>query len=126
MKTFEQALSDAEAQQKARAEAMPTEEAALGIMHDAFLRLQDLGWKEAQYCPKNGETCQFIVCGSTGVFRGFYSGEWPKGTWLIEDAADLWPDRPVLFKPLPPGIRPDAVFDGSAKYSTHHEEETHA
>ncbi len=112
MSTFEQILHDIQDQEKARAIAMPTEEAALHQMRDVFLRLKELGWTEAQYCPKDGKTCLFIEFGSSHVFHGHYSGEWPNGVFLLEDQGDLYPSRPVLFRPLPPGIRPDAVLDG--------------
>lgn len=40
--------------EKARAEDMPTEKEALAVMFEAFLRLKELGFSEACYCPKDG------------------------------------------------------------------------
>src|SRR5688572_6343908 len=37
-----------------RAEQMPDEQSAIHTMFNAWLRLKELGWKEAQYCPKDG------------------------------------------------------------------------
>lgn len=62
-----------------RAEAMPTTQDALEVMHTGRTRLRDLGWKGAEYCPKDGTTFAVIQYGSTGIFKAFYMGEWPKG-----------------------------------------------
>lgn len=37
-----------------RAERMPDERSAINAMFDAWLRLKELGWREAKYCPKDG------------------------------------------------------------------------
>lgn len=80
---------------------MPDEKSALNAMHDAYIRLRDLGWRDAIYCPKDGSAFEIIEVGSTGIFRAHYSGEWPSGSWWAEDAGDLWPSRPALFRLLP-------------------------
>ena len=51
---------------KKRAEDMPDEKAAVAALFDAWLRLKELGWKEAEYCPKNGTPFLSIEPGSTG------------------------------------------------------------
>lgn len=84
-----------------RAAKLPDEKAAIDSMFEAFTRLKELGWSEAQYCPKDGSSFHVIEPGSTGVFIAHYSGEWPTGTWWVEDAGDVWPSRPVLFKRFP-------------------------
>lgn len=81
-----------------RATRMPSETDAIKLMWDAHRRLKELGWKEINYCPKDGTTFLAIEAGSTGIFHCHYSGEWPKGGWWVEDAGDLWPSRPILFK----------------------------
>jgi hypothetical protein len=86
-----------DARQK-RAEQTPDEQAALRQMHEAYTRLKELGWSEASYCPKDGSTFNVIKAGSTGIFRCYYEGEWPKGSWWVQDEGDLWPSRPILFK----------------------------
>ncbi|MGB6054635.1 MAG: hypothetical protein WBG17_05285 [Burkholderiaceae bacterium] len=68
---------------------------------DAYYGLQALGWRDITYCPKDGTTFLAIQAGSAGVFPCRYQGEWPTGSWWIEDAGDLWPVRPILFKPMP-------------------------
>jgi len=84
-----------------RVARMPDEKSALNAMHDAYTRLKDMGWRDAIYCPKDGSTFEIIEVGSTGIFRAHYQGEWPTGSWWAEDAGDLWPSRPALFRLLP-------------------------
>lgn len=92
------------------AELMPDVEAALAAMSDAHYRLTQLGWSDAIYCPKDGSSFEVIEPGSSGIHRAHYSGEWPTGSWWIEDAGDLWPSRPCLWRPLTPS--PTAPGDG--------------
>lgn len=87
-----------EAEKEKRAKDMPDEKAALKVMHEAYIRLRELGWHEASYCPKDGSMFNAIEAGSTGIFRCNYLGEWPKGSWWIYDEGDIWPSRPILFK----------------------------
>jgi hypothetical protein len=97
-------LKECEEAEKKRAEQMPDEKAALHQMFQAYTRLKDLGWREASYCPKDGSVFNVIEAGSTGIFRCHYDGEWPKGTWWVHDDGDLWPSRPILFKPDQTGV----------------------
>lgn len=82
-----------------RSEKLPDEQAALHAMFEAYDRLRELGWREAIYCPKDGSEFEVIEPGSTGIFKCRYSGEWPDGHWLVSDAGDLWPSRPILYRP---------------------------
>jgi|GEM_PF-2404929 len=84
-----------------RAQRMPDERAAIRALWEAHQRLQELGWREAIYCPKDGTSFQVIEPGSTGIFECHYSGEWPKGSWWIADEGDLYPSHPILFKLYP-------------------------
>jgi hypothetical protein len=93
-----QILEDADAAKKRRAEQMPTEFDVLRVMMQCHSRLRELGWKEAIYCPKDGTSFQAIEFGSAGVHDCHYQGKWPKGTWWISDAGDLWPGRPVMVR----------------------------
>lgn len=78
------------------------EEVQLAKMRDGYNGLRNLGWRDATYCPKDG-TRFLAICGNGSEPRPCtYQGEWPTGVWLLEDAGDLWPVRPVLFKPMPP------------------------
>lgn len=74
---------------------------AVIALFESFNTLKALGWQEAKYCPKDGSPFEVIEAGSTGIHRCHYSGEWPDGTYWIEDTNDLWPSRPILFRPLP-------------------------
>jgi hypothetical protein len=85
---------------KRRVEEMPDERSAVLRMFDGWLRLKELGWNEAQYCPKDGSSFLVIEPGSTGFHRCHYTGEWPDGHWWVEDEGDLWPASPILWKPL--------------------------
>ena len=93
-------LRNADAQKAARAEQMPTEHDCLRVMMQAYLRMKELGWNDAIYCPKDGSVFHAIEAGSTGIGTCHYSGEWPDGSWWMHDAGDLWPSRPILFKAI--------------------------
>lgn len=97
----ERLFAEAEAARKLRAERMPDERAALLAMGQAYQRLKELGWNEAIYCPKDGSMFHVIEAGSTGIHDAHYEGHWPKGSWWVHDAVDLWPSRPILFKLYP-------------------------
>lgn len=96
-------LARIERRQMASAEAMPTDDAALQVMFAAFERLRALGWREAMYCPKGGTVFDSISAGSTGIHPCHYDGEWPKGSYWVNDGGDLWPANPILFRPRPEG-----------------------
>lgn len=81
-----------------RAEQMPNVRAAIEALFSAWLRLKELGWQEAQYCPKDGQLFDVIEPGSTGIHRCRYEGTWPTGGWWIVGDDDLYPSRPVLFR----------------------------
>lgn len=91
----------AEIAEQRRAELMPDEQSAIRTMFEAWLRLKELRWKEAIYCPKDGSEFDVIEPGSTGIHRCHYRGEWPNGHWWIIDRDDLWPSRPILYRKLP-------------------------
>lgn len=91
----------AEAAEAKRAADMPDEQAAIRTLHDAWLRLKELGWRESMYCPKDGSLFKVIEAGSTGIFDCSYRGKWASGHFLIHDGGDLWPSHPILFKLLP-------------------------
>jgi hypothetical protein len=94
-------LEKIEADEKARAEKMPDERAAILQMFEAVQRLKELGWNDAIYCPKDGSEFDAIEAGSTGIHRCHYDGEWPNGHWWVADNGDLWPSRPILFRKTP-------------------------
>lgn len=90
-----------EADRERRASDMPDEKAALKILFDAWLRLKELGWREAAYCPKDGSPFQIIEAGSTGIFDAFYQGKWPDGYIISHDEHDSYVSRPgstLLFR----------------------------
>lgn len=88
----------AEAQKAKRIADMPTERDAIFALHEAYRRLEELGWKNPVYAPKDGSALDLIECGSTGIHSGYYEGKWPDGSWWIMDD-DIWPSRPVLARP---------------------------
>ena len=98
----------ADAAKARRAEQMPDEHAALHAMMDAYIRLKELGWNNAIYCPKDGTTFNVIEAGSSGIHTCHYDGEWPNGSWWIHDEGDFWPSRPILFKATGPKADDDS------------------
>ena len=90
-----------EANEQRKRDLMPTEESAIKAMFDGWYRLRAFGWREAIYCPKDGSTFQVIEAGSTGIHTAHYEGEWPEGTWWLNDDGDLSPSRPILFRLFP-------------------------
>jgi hypothetical protein len=85
------------------------EEALLLEMLDRYQGLKELGWSDAVYCPKDGSTFLAIEAGSSGVFPCTYQGAWPDGKYWTEADGDLWPSRPILWKPLPANVMLEAV-----------------
>jgi hypothetical protein len=77
----------------------PDEKAALEALHVGYQALVNLGWRDASYCPKDGSYFFGISAGSTAVVPMHYEGDWPKGTYWACCSGDLWPSRPILFKP---------------------------
>lgn len=100
-KSAEELWAEIEAADAARAAKMPDDRAALEQMFDAYIRLKDLGWNDAIYCPKDGTSFEVIEAGSCGIHRCHYQGEWPDGHWWVEEAHDLWPSRPILYRLYP-------------------------
>jgi hypothetical protein len=89
--------------ERLRAERMPDEQAAIHALWDAHQRLKELGWKEPQYCPKDGTYFKVIELGSTGIFDCYYQGEWKDGLYMVSDGRDVYPtsDGVAMFKLLP-------------------------
>jgi len=82
-----------------RAVLMPDVQSAIKHMFDGYLRLKELGWNDAIYCPKDGSIFEVIEPGSTGIHRCHYEGKWPTGSWWVhDDDGDMGPSRPVLFR----------------------------
>lgn len=96
--TFERLEAAFARKDAAQALRMPDDKAALDQMHDAYTRLEKLGWRSAIYCPKDGTSFDAIEAGSTGISTCHYEGDWPTGRWWVEADGDLWPSRPILFR----------------------------
>lgn len=93
----------AKAAEQRRAEQMPDEQSAIQALFDAWYRLKELGWKEPQYCPKDGTNFKVIELGSTGIFDCHYQGEWANGLYMVSDEHDVYPTSTgvAMFKLLP-------------------------
>lgn len=116
--TADQAKALWEASQRATAKLaadMPTEADALREMMRAYERLKQLGWREADYLPKDGSMFDAIEIGSTGIHRASHDGKY---CW-VHDAGDLWPSRPVLFRldPEAEAARKQKMADAIAAYA---------
>lgn len=96
----ESIMAACDAARASRLAAMPDEQSAIRAMFDAWMRLKELGWNDAQYCPKDGSSFDALEAGSTGIHRCRYEGDWPTGNYWIEAEGDLWPSRPILYRRL--------------------------
>ncbi len=95
---LEELLAEIDAAEAKRAVDMPTEQDAIDQMFQCRLRLTELGWGDAVYCPKDGTVFNVIESGSSGIHKAHYEGKWPDGRWWVHVKGDLWPCRPILFK----------------------------
>jgi len=91
----------AKAEHDALKQAIPDERSALRAMMDGYVRLKEMGWNDIIYCPKDGSWFDSISAGSTGIHPCKYEGKWPNGSWWIADGGDIWPGRPILWRPSP-------------------------
>jgi hypothetical protein len=76
-------------------EAKPDEKPHLDAIFHAWRALQELGWRDAIYAPRDSSPLLLIEAGSTGVHEGYRDDI---GFWIYD--GDTWPSRPILFKPL--------------------------
>ena len=69
---------------------------AIEKLNEAFVELQNLGWQQIMYAPQDGTEIEVIELGSIGIHvaRHLKPGFW------VADAGDLWPSRPILWRPL--------------------------
>lgn len=79
----------------------PQEKQLLVAMQASISELKKLGWTEIIYCPKDGTEFLCLTGIDPQVHRCIYQGKWPEGFWWILEAGDMWPARPILWKPLP-------------------------
>jgi hypothetical protein len=70
----------------------------MAVIRRAWDRLQDLGWKDIVYCPKDGTPFEVICAGDLEVRDAFYAGDWPTGTWFVLCEGDAYPDMPLCFR----------------------------
>lgn len=91
-------LRSAEEAKSARAAQMPTEQDCFRVWNQTYLRLKEIGWNDAVYCPKDGSVFMAIEPGMSNPCPCVYHGEWPKGSWWYLEAGDMWPARPTMFR----------------------------
>ena len=96
---FDKLLADINDDKQQRAEKMPDEEAALRQMFEAYIRLKEMGFRDIQYCPKDGTAFHVVEVGSTGIHEASYKGEYPDGALWVFDG-DMWPTNPCLFREI--------------------------
>jgi len=82
----------------------PEEIGILDVMVTIFHEMKKRGWREIVYCPKDGSSFLAVEAGSPSAVVCTYSGEWPRGGWWAHCHGDMWPARPILWKPLPPKV----------------------
>lgn len=79
---------------QARRVAMPSLNATLAVLWEAYQRLREMGFNDGIYCPKDGSEFEVVQIGSTGIFKCTYSGEWPDGHAMVQDGHDIYPQHP--------------------------------
>lgn len=84
-------------------EKLPDTAACLSALCSAQSRLQQLGWRNGRYCPRDGS--EFAVCeiGSTGMWKGFWtedSSKSPISHGYIISADCVHRPGEVFVKPL--------------------------
>jgi hypothetical protein len=60
-----------DARDKWRQEVMPDEREAIMMMFEAWQRLKELGWRDAEYAPADGRPLELLEIGSTGIHKGY-------------------------------------------------------
>lgn len=91
---FQAVIDEIEKRKAERAAQMPDTAAALAVMASAYQRLQELGWRPIMYAPKEPLE-RTISVGSTGI----HPAVWMDDRYWIEEAHDLWPGDPILYRP---------------------------
>ena len=79
--------------------ATEREEKLLKDLANAYENLKKHGWQDIMYCPKDGSLFLVIEAGSTGIHECTYEGKWPDGKWWIHEEFDVWPSKPIMWKP---------------------------
>jgi hypothetical protein len=78
-----------------RALKMPEEKDAIMQIFEGVKRLEDLGWGNSIYAPKDRTFFKAIEAGSCGIAR---TNRDDKGRFWAYEAGDIWPSKPILFK----------------------------
>lgn len=111
------ACDDAE---RKRATDMPTEQDAVNALWAAQQRLKELGWKEAEYAPADGKLRKTVSLGSSGIHDAYcerrdthpLSSPSTEKWWWHPSEGDLWPHKPIYFKPDDEQSGPGQRSDG--------------
>lgn len=78
---------------------MPDDASALQVMHRAFERLKQLGWRDGRHAPKDGTIFDSCNADSTGTHECFYA----EGFWNTLDGGECYPSgQPPLLWRLKP------------------------
>ena len=89
-----QIMVNVDAADDRRRKEIPDVFSALSKMLDIMQRMQEFGWRDAIYCPKDGSHFALIHYQSSGIFFGCYIGEWPTGDIHYQDCVsppeDMW------------------------------------
>lgn len=87
-------LREAAAQKTERAEQLPGEQDCIRVMVQARLRLQELGWSDITYAPKDGTYFESITAGFAGPADCCHLGS----GFFIAEGGDLWPAKPMMYR----------------------------
>jgi hypothetical protein len=99
MESIKEVFAILKAEEAQRALELPTDQDAIRVLLNAHLRLKELGWDDAIYCPKDGSLFEALEAGRTESGLCQYLGVWPNGRWWMHEVSGLWPSYPILWRP---------------------------
>lgn len=94
-------MARVEAAKTLRAERMPTEEAAVKALWDAWYRLKELGWKDAQHAQPRTEPYLVVEVGSSGIHRATCQvrpSDKNRECWWWTCDDEIYPSNPILYR----------------------------
>lgn len=78
----------------------PEEKEVLQKSRELLLSLYQLGWREISSHPKDNKPFKSLTLGSLKASYTKYHGSLGGGCFMVEEAGDLWPCHPLLWKPM--------------------------
>jgi hypothetical protein len=92
------ALAAAERERHGLVKPDHLERRAIKRAFGAFQALVRMGWRDAEFAPRDVSDLHLIEIGSTGIHRGFRSED---GRFWIVDSGETLESSPILFRLAP-------------------------